>query len=170
MLVNEIFYSLQGEGFHAGTPAVFVRLSGCNLHCPFCDTQHASGCEMSEEAIVEAVGQWPARWAVITGGEPSLQLTASLVDALHRAGRRVAVETNGTRRLPAVDWITLSPKEPWLGPAATPRIDEADELKLLYDGQQQPQHYDNIKVAHGRFLQPMDTGNAERNANITRPP
>ena len=60
MKINEIFYSLQGEGFWTGTPAVFVRLSGCNLHCSFCDTLHESGQPMSEEAIVETVAQWPA--------------------------------------------------------------------------------------------------------------
>ncbi|MBR4506739.1 MAG: 7-carboxy-7-deazaguanine synthase QueE, partial [Bacteroidales bacterium] len=111
MIINEIFYSLQGEGYYSGTPAVFVRLSGCNLQCPFCDTQHGAGTEMSEEEIVDAVKCYPARHVVITGGEPSLQLTESLVDILHAAGKYMAVETNGTRPLPAnVDWITLSPK------------------------------------------------------------
>ena len=111
MRVNEIFYSLQGEGYYSGTPAVFVRLSGCNLRCPFCDTRHESGREMSEKEIVEAVGQYPARHVVVTGGEPALQLTESLVDALHAVGRYVAVETNGTHPLPDnVDWVTLSPK------------------------------------------------------------
>ena len=60
MLVNEIFYSLQGEGYHAGTPAIFVRFSGCNLRCPFCDTQHEHGTEMSEEAIVAAAQPPPS--------------------------------------------------------------------------------------------------------------
>ena len=98
--VNEIFYSLQGEGYYVGSPAVFVRLSGCNLRCPFCDTQHECGTKMSEEEIVAEVAKYPARLVVITGGEPSLQLTRSLVNALHNANRFVAVETNGTHRLP----------------------------------------------------------------------
>lgn len=167
MRVNEIFYSLQGEGYHSGTAAVFVRLSGCNLHCSFCDTQHESGVEMSEAEIVEAVKAYPATHVVITGGEPSLQLTASLVDALHEAGRYVAVETNGTHPLPEnVDWITLSPKDLFLGDEAKPMIDRADELKVVYDGEHEPQAYSHIAVQH-RFLQPCDSGDEGRNARIT---
>ena len=95
MKVNEIFYSLQGEGYHAGMPMVFLRFSGCNLRCPFCDTLHQSGTEMSEEEILQAIAAYPSQWVVATGGEPALQLTASLVDKLHAAGYRLAVETNG---------------------------------------------------------------------------
>jgi len=167
MKVNEIFYSLQGEGYHSGKPAVFIRLSGCNLRCPFCDTQHESGTEMSENAIVDMATAYPTRHVVVTGGEPALQLTATLVDALHAAGRYVAVETNGTRGLPSnVDWVTLSPKDQWLGPAATPVLDSADELKVVYDGDHTPDSYSHIAVRH-RFLQPCDTGDATRNARIT---
>lgn len=169
MKVNEIFYSLQGEGLQAGTPAVFVRLSGCNLRCPFCDTVHDSGREMSEAEVVAEVKRHAATLVVMTGGEPSLQLTASLVDALHAAGRTVAVETNGTHPLPeGVDWVTLSPKDPWLGPQAAPVLHEADELKLVYDGSFEPQPYSHIHIRHGRLLQPCDTGDAERNADVIR--
>ena len=166
MRVNEIFYSLQGEGYYSGTPAVFVRLSGCNLRCPFCDTRHESGREMSEKEIVEAVGQYPARHVVVTGGEPALQLTESLVDALHAAHKVVSVETNGTHPLPEnVDWITLSPKDSWVGSQTAPVLSRADELKLLFDGTHEPSLYSHIAVAH-RFLQPCDMGNDARNAEI----
>ncbi len=168
MRVNEIFYSLQGEGFFTGTPSVFVRLSGCNLKCPFCDTQYETYEEMTEEDIVAAVSQYPARHIVVTGGEPSLQLTASLVEKLHAAGRFVAVETNGTRLLPEnVDWITLSPKDSFLSaPSASynpsqPVLERADELKLVFDGRDVPT-YSHIAVTH-RFLQPCDTGDSARN-------
>ena len=168
MLVNEIFYSLQGEGYHAGTPAVFVRLSGCNLQCPFCDTQHESGKEMSEEAIVAEVTQYPARLVVVTGGEPSLQLTESLVAALHEKDRIIAVETNGTCPLPSnVDWITLSPKDLFLGEEARVTLDIVNEIKVVFDGEHEPRLYTHIKCTHARFLQPCDTGDAERNAEIT---
>lgn len=167
MKVNEIFYSLQGEGFNAGTPAVFVRFAGCNLQCPFCDTDFAVGIEMTEEDIAAQVVRYPASLVVITGGEPSLQLTESLVDALHRQGRRVAVETNGTRPLPSnVDWITLSPKDTFLGMVASPILTEVDELKVVFDGIHQPVIYENIKVRHARFLQPCDTGDPQRNGII----
>lgn len=170
MRVNEIFHSLQGEGYNSGMPAVFIRFSGCNLQCPFCDTQHESGTEMTEQEVVEAVKHLAPRSSlvVITGGEPALQLTASLVDALYEIGKRVAVETNGTLPLPSnVDWITLSPKNAWLGDEAVPVLTRADELKVLYDGSHDPSAFDSIAATH-RFLQPMDTGDANRNAALMR--
>ena len=167
MKVNEIFYSLQGEGHHSGTAAVFVRLSGCNLDCPFCDTDHRDGTLMSEEQIADAAAAWPAQLVVITGGEPALQLNSILVDALHRRGKRIAVETNGTRPLPdGIDWITLSPKDLFLGRSARPVLAAADELKVVFDGKHLPPDYSHIAIRHGRYLQPCDTGNALRNAAI----
>ena len=97
--VNEIFCSLQGEGFWTGTPMVFLRFSGCNLKCPFCDTDHGGFREMSDGEIVAEILQagGSCRRVCVTGGEPSLQLDEVLVDALHGAGFKVHVETNGTR-------------------------------------------------------------------------
>ena len=124
MRVNEIFYSLQGEGFHTGTAAVFVRLSGCNLQCPFCDTRHEEGIEMSEEEILLQVSEYESDMVVITGGEPAIQITESLVDKLHQIGKFVAVETNGTLPLPSnIDWITVSPKNAYLGEIARPILE-----------------------------------------------
>ena len=85
--VNEIFYSLQGEGGNTGTPAVFVRFSGCNLSCFFCDTDFSSYTQMSVEDIVSAVSAYPARLVVLTGGEPALQVDKQLVDALHAVNK-----------------------------------------------------------------------------------
>lgn len=167
MKVNEIFYSLQGEGYHVGTAAVFVRLSGCNLQCPFCDTQHESGSEMTEDEIVAEVAKYPARLVVVTGGEPSLQLTRGFVNALHDVDKMVAVETNGTRRLPGnVDWITLSPKDAYLGDKAKPVLNYVDEIKVVFDGEHEPSMYPGIMCTHARFLQPCDTGDPVRNAEI----
>ena len=78
--INEIFYSLQGEGFHTGTPAVFVRFSGCNLKCSFCDTQHEEGVLMSDEEILAEVVKYPAVTVILTGGEPSLWIDREFVD------------------------------------------------------------------------------------------
>ena len=75
MKVNEIFYSLQGEGVFTGAAAIFVRLAGCNLHCDFCDTKHEDYTIFTEEEIVKAISDYPAKHVVITGGEPTLQLT-----------------------------------------------------------------------------------------------
>lgn len=165
MKINEIFYSLQGEGYHSGEAAVFVRFSGCNLHCPFCDTQHEHGKEMDEEVVVEAVKRYPARLVVVTGGEPSMQLTATLVDKLHSVGKYVAVETNGTLPLPEnVDWITLSPKDAYVDNAEV-ALNRANELKVVFDGQHEPFGYHSLTTDH-RFLQPMDVGAIEENTRI----
>ena len=167
MKVNEIFYSLQGEGYNTGRAAVFVRLSGCNLSCPFCDTEHEHGKEMGVVEIANAIERFPAKFVVITGGEPSLQLTERFVDELHGRGLLVAVETNGTLPLPSnVDWITLSPKDLFVGSAGSVVLRRANELKVVFDGVHEPEEYDFVDVSHGRFLQPCDTGDAQRNVAI----
>ena len=110
--VNDIFYSLQGEGRNTGRAAVFVRFAGCNLRCPFCDTEFDTFREMTAEEIVVAISQFPARFVVLTGGEPTLQVDEAFVDLLHQHGFEVAMESNGTRPAPNnLDWLTVSPKE-----------------------------------------------------------
>ena len=168
MKVNEIFYSLQGEGYWTGTPSIFVRFSGCNLKCDFCDTHHQDGEEMSEEEIVEAISQYPGVHVIFTGGEPTLQLTHSLVERIHAIGKRVHIETNGTQRLSdsleqAIDWITVSPKH------APVQIQRIDELKVVFRGAGQPMDaYDTLTASRPdcHFLQPCDVGNPSDNARI----
>lgn len=142
--VNEIFYSLQGEGVWTGTPAVFVRFSGCNLRCDFCDTTHECFSLMSLDEIMAEVTSHPALTVILTGGEPSLQVDSPLIDALHAAGRRIHIETNGTRPLPpGIDWVTLSPK------GAPLALTRADELKVVFQGPTPyaPQGVDPLAVA-----------------------
>ena len=154
--INEIFYSLQGEGYYSGTPAVFVRFSGCNLHCVFCDTQHQTGEMMSLQEIVDEVNKYSnAPLVVLTGGEPSLFIDEAFVDELkQKTGKQIAIETNGTRPLPSnLDWVTLSPKIAFEGGDAEPCVlKTCDELKVVYLGQDLAQ-YDDIDAKH-RFLQP----------------
>ena len=154
--INEIFYSLQGEGFHSGTPAVFVRFSGCNLRCTFCDTQHQQGTMMSMQEIVEEVNKHPfAPLVVLTGGEPSLFIDEAFVEELkQKTLKRIAIETNGTRPLPSnLDWVTLSPKTAFEGGDTEPcLLQRCDELKVVYLGQNLRQ-YNDIETHH-RFLQP----------------
>lgn len=160
MRVNEIFYSLQGEGRFAGTPAVFIRFSGCNLKCSFCDTDHAAYEEMTEDGIVAEASKYPARYAVITGGEPLLQITPSLTGKLHAAGFFVQMETNGTRRLPEgchVDWITCSPKYEEV------RLEHIDELKVVYEGDDAKIDIYNKVEAEMYSLQPCDVKDKVRN-------
>lgn len=167
MRVNEIFYSLQGEGYWTGTPAVFIRFSGCNLKCPFCDTNHQPYVEMTEEEIMNEVSRYPADLVVITGGEPALQLNNKMIELLHNAEKTVAVETNGTRELPKwVDWITVSPKEPYVGKAGKVILTSADEVKIVFDDKVQHEDPTYGVRADWYFVQPCDTGDKERNKAI----
>ncbi|MBD3893385.1 7-carboxy-7-deazaguanine synthase [Hydrogenophaga sp.] len=174
--VKEIFYTLQGEGAQAGLAAVFCRLAGCNLWsgreadrasavCRFCDTDFVGtdgshgGKYTSADALADGIeAHWPTpshaqRLCVLTGGEPLLQLDAALLDALHRRGFRVAVESNGTLAAPpGIDWLCISPKAgaDWVQHSG-------QELKLVW-----PQAgFDLARLAQTgdfahRFLQPMD--------------
>jgi organic radical activating enzyme len=143
--INEIFYSLQGEGHHTGYPSVFIRFSGCNLECPFCDTDHSEGMLMDDEAIIRAVKLYTADWIVLTGGEPALWIDEEFIHLLRRAtGKRVAIETNGTRELPAgIDWVTVSPKCGICGDDSAGRVvvDHADEIKVIDTGQDLNQYF-----------------------------
>ena len=167
--INEIFYSLQGEGYWTGTPMVFLRFSGCNLKCPFCDTDHSGYREMSAEEIVLAALQagGECRRVCVTGGEPSLQLDNALVDALHGAEFRIHVETNGTRPLPTgVDWVTLSPKSDVksLKGDGTVVLGKADEVKVVYEGCSVDKWA--AFPADWHFLQPCDTGDETKNKAV----
>ncbi len=158
--VNEIFYSLQGEGFWTGTPMVFVRLSGCNLQCPFCDTDHFAYTEMTADQIVDEVrycGDTCTR-ICLTGGEPCLQADDALLEAFHAAGYTVHMETNGTRPVPAgVDWVTLSPKDQVAGLRGngTVVLERADEVKLVLAPGVDPSAW-SMFPATWHFLQPCD--------------
>ena len=167
--INEIFYSLQGEGFHSGTPAVFVRFSGCNLRCAFCDTQHQAGEMLSLQEIVDEVNKYPnAPLLVLTGGEPSLFIDEAFVAELkQKTHKTIAIETNGTRPLPSsLDWVTLSPKSVFEGGDLEPCVlKQCDELKVVYLGQDLAQYKDI--VAKHRFLQPcFCEDETERLANM----
>ncbi|MCC6226817.1 MAG: 7-carboxy-7-deazaguanine synthase [Microthrixaceae bacterium] len=173
--VKEIFATLQGEGAQAGRAAVFCRFSGCNLWtgreehrtnavCRFCDTDFVGtdgpggGRFTTAELLAAAIERsWPSsgkvgRFVVCTGGEPLLQLDAELIGALHVAGFEVAVETNGTRPLPAgIDWVCVSPKA-----GAELVVDRADEVKLVVRQEGiSPADVDHIDSTYW-FLQPMD--------------
>jgi 7-carboxy-7-deazaguanine synthase len=181
--VKEIFYTLQGEGAQTGRAAVFCRFAGCNLWsgrevdranaiCQFCDTDFADtngpggGKFASAKELAAAVQEkWPrdkaggSRFVVCTGGEPLLQLDATLIDALHTLGFEIAVETNGTVAASAgLDWICVSPKA---GAALVQQT--GDELKLVYPQQgAEPERFASLAFRHF-FLQPMDGPQREAN-------
>lgn len=182
--VKEIFYTLQGEGANVGRPAVFLRLSGCNLWsgrdedrpealCQFCDTDFVGtdgsggGRFADADTLAAAVARhWPAAAArpfvVVTGGEPLLQLDEPLLGALHARGFEIAVETNGTRLPPpGVDWVCVSPKA-----GAELVLTHGDELKLVYPQEgAEPERYAALTFRHF-FLQPMDGPYRVRNTEL----
>ena len=174
--INEIFYSIQGEGYWTGRPAVFVRFSGCNLWsgveaeratsiCTFCDTNFVDAEEMSAADVVSAVtdllpdSAWDIRtpMVVFTGGEPMLQLDTELVRAMLAVPMYVAIETNGTKPIPFyVDWVCVSPKTPVIKTGG-------NELKLVYPQERiTPDMFDTDCWDH-TWLSPMDGPNLVEN-------
>jgi 7-carboxy-7-deazaguanine synthase (Cx14CxxC type) len=171
--IKEIFYSIQGEGFHTGRPAVFCRFSGCNLWsgkeadrqkalCRFCDTDFTGtggtegGSYETASLLARKIARhWPEsgghRFVVCTGGEPLLQLDEALIDALHEENFEVAIETNGTLIAPeGIDWICVSPKAD-----AELKQTSGDELKLIYPQTGgDPERYAGLDFRHF-ILQPM---------------
>jgi len=173
--VKEIFHTLQGEGANVGRAAVFCRFTGCNLWsglesdrptavCRFCDTDfvgtdgtHGGRFACADTLAAKVEELWPAqldkaRFVVLTGGEPLLQVDGVLVDALHARGFLVAIETNGTMAAPpGLDWVCVSPKA-----GSVLKIQAGDELKVVV-----PQEgldlveLERLRFTH-RFVQPMD--------------
>ena len=109
--VNEMFYSLQGEGARQGEASIFIRLSGCNLKCDYCDTDYAEGKEMNLEQILIAIQSYPCQWIIWTGGEPTLQLSDEVLLFFKQQGYRQAIESDGHRKLSGLlDYTVVSPK------------------------------------------------------------
>ncbi len=129
--INEIFYSIQGEGRHTGMPAVFVRLSGCTMGCPWCDTQYAQTAftVMTPEEILTEVQKSPCKNLILTGGEPTEQNIAPLLQTLKNAGYAIHLETNGhdNTDVTLIDFVTVSPKR-FVSPEM---LKKADVIKLV---------------------------------------
>lgn len=148
--ITEVFPSIQGEGFFTGKPVTFVRFSGCNMACSFCDTDFDSWNAMSSQELFKEIQKYPARHIVLTGGEPSLQLNEDneILFLLKQAGYFLQMETNGTgEKESLVDWYTVSPKTGIL-----PKY-YFNELKLLYPFQC-PGDWQEVPC-EVRYLQPV---------------
>lgn len=170
--INDIFYSLQGEGSNTGRAAVFIRFAGCNLRCSFCDTEFDSYREMSGEEIMKAISAYESRFVVLTGGEPTLQVDEAFVDMLHRHGYEVTMESNGTHQAPKnLDWLTVSPKGGSL-PLPLHKDDRRpDEIKIVFTSAEDFERVYAPLFLEGPgeallYLQPCDTGDAARNRQI----
>ena len=162
--VRECFYSLQGEGARAGTANVFLRFAGCNLACSValegfnCDTDFSFGGKLALDAVIRLVRRidmGDCKKIILTGGEPMLQVDEALLVALHGAGYYVAVETNGTKRVPSsvdvgakgVDYIACSPK-----PGSEVALVRADEVRCVVQTGQEPDHRGVVASAY--FVSP----------------
>ena len=172
--VKEIYYTLQGEGYHTGRPAVFIRFSGCNLWtghekdrsgaiCNWCDTDFVgtngiNGGKFSAEEITNIINSlWKDNmqtepYVICTGGEPLLQMDESLIKAIHKAGFEIGLETNGTMIPPdGIDWICVSPKA-----NADLVLKNGNELKVVYPQcGMNPRMHEKLKFDHF-YIQPMD--------------
>lgn len=158
--IVEIFESVQGEGYYTGRPAIFIRFAGCNLHCSFCDTKYSWPTEGVKELSVSGITDilreqgYKARYVILTGGEPLIQDYVELqllIDTLHTRGYSVGIETNGVKTFDrgqlSFDWVTVSPKTAIFNP-------KGDELKLLYDGTQDIEFYEQFEFRY-LYLQPI---------------
>lgn len=182
--IKEIYYTIQGEGYHTGRPAVFCRFSGCNLWtgreedrhkaiCKFCDTNFwgtdgINGGKYELDSLVRKIQDFfpdttNSPFVVFTGGEPALQIDQKLVDALHQEGITVAIETNGTIPLPDdIDWICVSPK------AQTELlVTKGNELKIVIPQKGiDPEEYSKLEFDHF-YLQPMESSDWDDNIIYT---
>ena len=156
--VNEIFYSLQGEGARAGEPSIFIRLSGCNLNCSFCDTDFSFGRTMTVEEILHEIGAFGCNRIVWTGGEPTLQLTDQIIAFFKEKGYWQAIETNGTHRVPlGIDYIACSPKRDF--EKIRDLIPEVNELRFPMQAGDPLPDISLLPKAEKYLLSPVFNGN-----------
>lgn len=136
--IVEVFYSLQGEGMRTGQATIFVRFAGCNLACDFCDTDFRVAETHTVQSLLDrvVVEGGECRWVCLTGGEPTIHELGAFCDALHIAGFRIQLETNGTRPQPSwkIDHTTVSPKQPQGGKLHSWYLINANEFKIVVDG------------------------------------
>ena len=163
--IVEIFHSVQGEGFHAGIPHVFVRFGNCNLRCEWCDTDFLTYEERSLDSIVDEVLSYHCDRVIFTGGEPAMQDLATIGSILKEHGINLSIETNGTIPVDRIiDWICVSPKDQ-LYPNSKIKQRTGNELKVVYCGQSL-EMYDDLKGGfEHHFIQPcyIDTDSVEEN-------
>lgn len=163
--IVEIFHSVQGEGFHAGIPHVFVRFGNCNLRCEWCDTDFLTYEERTLDSIVNDVLSYNCDRVIFTGGEPAMQDLATIGSILKEHGINLSIETNGTIPVdPVIDWICVSPKDQ-LYPNSKIKQRTGDELKVVYCGQGL-EMYDGLKDGFDHhFIQPcyIDSDSVEEN-------
>jgi len=153
--INDIFYTIQGEGSFTGTSAIFIRLSDCNLACKFCDTEFLSGEKMKIVEIVEKCLEYNCRFIVLTGGEPTMNRKLHLLTQhLKSNGFFVTIETNGMFDIDTrfIDWVCLSPKSSW----KYIKLNQCNDLKFVIKKGDPIPHVPNMFKADRKFISPMN--------------
>lgn len=167
LTVNEIFYSLQGEGGRSGEPSIFIRLTKCNLSCSFCDTDFANGDEMTLEEILEVIECYPCKWIIWTGGEPTIQLKDEYLAFFKERGYKQAIETNGTRRVPSlIDYISCSPKQHY-NETIKERIPSVNEIRMPIAVGDEVPDVSIFPKADNYFLSPIFDGDKINMENVS---
>jgi organic radical activating enzyme len=163
--VKEIFYSLQGEGARTGEASVFVRLVGCNMRCPWCDTDFSGGTWLSLRQIADSIALYPAIWLIWTGGEPTMQLKEKHLLFFKHLGYSQAIETNGSHPvLPQIDYIACSPKVSL--ELLKRNIPRADEIRLTVQKGDVLPAISDLPPAEHYFLSPVFDGSRPNSDNI----
>ena len=154
-LINEIFLSLQGEGYNQGKEVIFLRFAKCNLACSWCDTDYHSGVEMSISEIIQRLEEYDCKSVLLTGGEPTIYNLLPLLNKLKNLSYWIAIESNGTNDLSGyrnlIDHITISPKQHY-------KPQPTDELRVVntHLGINQLAHYETSFDAKYYFLSPLE--------------
>ena len=162
--IKEIFYSLQGEGGRQGEASIFVRLSGCNLNCAFCDTDFSGGEDMTREQILSQIRKYPCHWIVWTGGEPTLQLTDECLLFFKNAGFHQAIESNGHKPLSTLlDYTVVSPK--YITDNIKNTNPKVDEIRLPVCSNDFIPPIESLPKAHNYFLSPIFSNHASQTKN-----
>lgn len=166
LTVNEIFYSLQGEGGRQGEASIFIRLTECNLACDFCDTDFSNGTDMRIAEIISHIRQFSCKWVIWTGGEPTLQLSDAIIRIFKQEGYLQAIESNGLKKLSdSLDYKVVSPKgNSNYAKKINPKV---DEIRLPVKKDDIIPGIETLPHAEFYFLSPIFTNDAsETQMNI----
>lgn len=153
--VNEIFMSLQGEGYNQGKQVIFLRLAKCNLSCSFCDTDYHQGTDTSIDNIIKRISEYNCKSVLITGGEPTIYNLTPLLNTMKELDYWIGIESNGTYNFDPIryllDYITISPKQHYIG-------QKTNELRVLNTnlGINQLQYYEEIFIADYYYISPLE--------------
>ena len=167
--INEIFYSIQMEGHNTGKPVIFVRFSGCNLRCEWCDTKHWGYTQMTVESVFWEIAKYlPCKNVILTGGEPTLQDYKKLCDVLNVENYWLGIETNGTNEIPTdpgeaiFNWITISPK------TISIKQKKCDECKVVWTGKESLEWYEENMLTTRFYLQPCSNKNTDEVVKVVK--